>query len=70
MAANFGRYAGDHRRGSGKVLTDTPTYSGSLEILVQPSSAESEVIANIPETLANGQLVPAPRLMQICENID
>lgn len=38
-----------------KVLTDTPTYSGTLEILVQPLSAESEVISNIPETLANSE---------------
>ena len=37
-----------------KVLTDTPTYSGTLEILVQPLSAETEVISNIPETLTNG----------------
>jgi polysaccharide biosynthesis transport protein len=34
-----------------KVNTDTPTYSGSLEILVRPLSAETEVISNIPETL-------------------
>ncbi|MGB7084717.1 MAG: polysaccharide biosynthesis tyrosine autokinase, partial [Phormidesmis sp.] len=36
-----------------KVLTDTPTYVGTLEILVQPLSTETEVISNIPETLAN-----------------
>lgn len=42
-----------------KVITDTPTYNGALEILVQPLSAESEVISNIPETLANNQQTPA-----------
>jgi len=41
-----------------KVLTDTPTYNGTLEILVQPLSAESEVISNIPETLASNAQSP------------
>ncbi len=47
-----------------KVLTDTPTYSGSLEILVQPLSAETEVISNIPETLTSGDQRPANSLDQ------
>ena len=34
-----------------KVLTDKPTYVSNLEILVQPLSAETEVISSIPETL-------------------
>ena len=47
-----------------KVLTDTPTYSGSLEILVQPLSAETEVISNIPETLTSGEQRPTNSLDQ------
>ncbi len=38
-----------------KVLTDTPTYSGTLEILVQPITAETEVISTVPETLTGQQ---------------
>lgn len=40
-----------------KVLTETPTYSSTLEILVRPISAETEVISNIPETLTSGESV-------------
>ena len=47
-----------------KVLTDTPTYSGSLEILVQPLSAETEVISNIPETLTSRDKKPTNSLDQ------
>ena len=36
-----------------KVLTDTPTYNGNLEILVQPITAETEVISTVPETLTS-----------------
>ncbi len=36
-----------------KVLTDTPTYNGTLEILVQPITAETEVISTVPETLTS-----------------
>ncbi|MGI8933579.1 MAG: polysaccharide biosynthesis tyrosine autokinase [Phormidesmis sp.] len=42
-----------------KVLTDTPTYSGSLEILVRPLSAETEVISTVPETLTGRAEAPA-----------
>ncbi len=35
-----------------KVLTDTPTYASTLEILVQPLTAENEVISSVPETLS------------------
>ena len=38
---------------SAKVLTNTATYFGSLELLIQPLSAETEVISNVPETLAS-----------------
>ena len=38
-----------------KVITDVPLYAGSFEVLVQPGSAETDVIANIPETLTNGE---------------
>ncbi len=34
-----------------KVLTDTPTYSGLFEILVQAQSTETEVISDVPDTL-------------------
>jgi capsular exopolysaccharide synthesis family protein len=34
-----------------KALTDTPTYSGVFEILVQPTSPESQVLSSVPETL-------------------
>lgn len=34
-----------------KVLTDTPIYSGRLEILVQEQSTETEVISDVPDTL-------------------
>jgi polysaccharide biosynthesis transport protein len=44
-----------------KVHTDTPTYTGSLEILVRPLSAETEVISNIPETLTGQEDVPATK---------
>jgi len=37
-----------------KVLTDTPVYTDTIEILVQPLSAENEVTLNIPETLTGG----------------
>jgi len=36
-----------------KVVTSTTQYTSSLEILVKPLSAETEVISNIPETLTN-----------------
>ena len=38
---------------SAKVLTSTATYVGSLELLIQPLSAETEVISNVPESLAS-----------------
>ncbi|NJM97990.1 MAG: polysaccharide biosynthesis tyrosine autokinase [Phormidesmis sp. RL_2_1] len=41
-----------------KVLTDTAEYAGRFEVLVQPDSAETEVISNIPETLSNDELPP------------
>lgn len=34
-----------------KALTDTPVYSGQFEILVQPTSPESQVLSSVPETL-------------------
>lgn len=45
-----------------KVLTDTPVYSSTLEILVQPLSAETEVISNIPETLTSNSQDPTSTL--------
>lgn len=36
-----------------KVLTETPTYAGTLEILIQPLTAENEVISSVPETLTS-----------------
>lgn len=45
-----------------KVLTDTPTYTDTLEILVQPLSAENEVTSNIPETLTGGDERPGGAL--------
>lgn len=44
-----------------KVHTDIPTYSGSLEILVRPLSAETEVISTIPETLTGREQEPAKK---------
>lgn len=38
---------------SAKVLTSTASYVGSLELLIQPLSAETEVISNVPETLTS-----------------
>ncbi|WP_121970857.1 polysaccharide biosynthesis tyrosine autokinase [Leptolyngbya sp. BC1307] len=38
-----------------KVLNDTPEYVGKFEFLVQPGSAETEVISNIPETFSNDE---------------
>ncbi|MEL6488821.1 MAG: polysaccharide biosynthesis tyrosine autokinase [Cyanobacteria bacterium J06621_3] len=46
-----------------RVFLDTPTYTSDLEILVQPLTAESEVVSNIPETLTSGQS-PASSLDQ------
>ncbi len=43
---------------SAKVLTNTATYVGSLEILVKPLTAETEVISNIPETLSSPESAP------------
>jgi capsular exopolysaccharide synthesis family protein len=36
-----------------KTLLDPPIYSGEFEILVQPTSAESEVLSSVPETLSS-----------------
>lgn len=36
-----------------KVLAEKPIYTGMFEILVQSQSTETEVIANVPETLAS-----------------
>ena len=51
-----------------RVFLDTPTYTSDLEILVQPLTAESEVVSNIPETLTSGQS-PASSLGQVLLNI-
>ena len=45
---------------SAKVLTSTATYSGSLELLIQPLSAETEVISNVPETLTGPDVKKSP----------
>ncbi|MGC1310032.1 MAG: polysaccharide biosynthesis tyrosine autokinase [Phormidesmis sp.] len=45
-----------------KALTDVPVYSDTLEILVQPLSAENEVTSNVPETLTAGDERPAGSL--------
>lgn len=37
-----------------KVISSTPESVGNVEILVRSGSAETDVIANIPETLSNG----------------
>ncbi len=42
-----------------RALTDTPTYTSSLEILVQPLTVENEVVSNIPDTLTSGNPVNA-----------
>ncbi len=42
-----------------KALSQTPELVGEVEILVRSSSAESDVIANIPETLSSGAM-PKP----------
>jgi uncharacterized protein involved in exopolysaccharide biosynthesis len=36
-----------------KSFTDTPTYSGEFEVLVQPMSAETAVISSVPGALTN-----------------
>ncbi|MEM1253025.1 MAG: Wzz/FepE/Etk N-terminal domain-containing protein [Cyanobacteria bacterium P01_H01_bin.21] len=36
-----------------RVLTEKPIYSGSFEILAQAQSTETEVIANVPETITS-----------------
>ena len=41
-----------------KVLTSKPTYVSNLEILVQPLSAETEVISSVPETLTSRDSKP------------
>ncbi|MEO1387815.1 MAG: polysaccharide biosynthesis tyrosine autokinase [Cyanobacteria bacterium J06634_6] len=46
-----------------RAFLDTPVYTSNLEILVQPLTAESEVVSNIPETLTSGQS-PASSLDQ------
>jgi polysaccharide biosynthesis transport protein len=38
-----------------KAMTDTPVYNARLEILVQSSTAESEVVSSVPGTLTNEQ---------------
>ncbi|MBE9066252.1 capsular biosynthesis protein [Leptolyngbya cf. ectocarpi LEGE 11479] len=38
-----------------KVSTDKPIYTGNLELLVQSQSTETEVLANVPETLAGNE---------------
>ena len=38
-----------------KVLTDEPIYIDSVEILVQPLSAENEVTSNVPETITSNE---------------
>lgn len=38
-----------------KVLSDTPTYVGEFELLVQQGSAETNVIADVPETFSGGE---------------
>lgn len=38
-----------------KVFTDRPIYTGNLELLVQSQSTETEVLANVPETLAGNE---------------
>lgn len=36
-----------------KAFTDTPTYVGEFEVLVQPMSAETTIISSVPGTLTN-----------------
>jgi len=36
-----------------KAFTDTPTYLGKFEVLVQPMSAETAIISSVPGTLTN-----------------
>lgn len=38
-----------------KVFTDKPIYTGDFELLVQSQSTETEVLANVPETLAGNE---------------
>ena len=38
-----------------KVLSETPTYVGRFEVLVQQGSAETNVIADVPETFSGGE---------------
>ena len=45
---------------SAKVLTSTATYVGSVELLIQPLSAETEVISNVPETLSGNSDSKSP----------
>jgi len=37
----------------GKAFTDTPTYLGAFEVLVQPMTAETTIISSVPGTLTN-----------------
>jgi len=37
----------------GKAFTDTPTYLGEFEVLVQPMTAETAIISSVPGTLTN-----------------
>jgi polysaccharide biosynthesis transport protein len=43
-----------------KVLRATPSYEGKFEFQVQSGSAETEVIANIPETLTSEKALTEP----------
>lgn len=38
-----------------KAMTDTPIYTARLEVLVQSTTAESEVVSSVPGTLTNEQ---------------
>ncbi|NJO43677.1 MAG: polysaccharide biosynthesis tyrosine autokinase [Cyanobacteria bacterium CRU_2_1] len=41
-----------------KSFSDTPIYAAKFEILVQPNTAETEVLSTVPETLSEQQSVP------------
>ncbi|MEL7071861.1 MAG: polysaccharide biosynthesis tyrosine autokinase [Cyanobacteria bacterium J06581_3] len=38
-----------------RTVTETPSYTSYLEILVQPLTTENEIVSNIPEALTNGE---------------
>lgn len=51
-----------------KVISSTPESVGKVEILVRSGSAESDVIANIPETLSNNNGV-TPKVITVDEDL-